>query len=341
MNEDARKNEQVAAYWAGVAEREELGFWCAPGWTEHQNILASGDPKKSWLTVFHEQMQSKGITPGHALSIGCGSGLLERQMIQEGICTSVEGCDLSEELLKLAEEQARAVNAPITYFMADLNSHDFPENSYDLIIGAGIFHHVENLEHLFASLKRSLKPNGVFLMYDYVGPSRFQWSPTQITRCNEWLERLPLKYKKKQGYPKHYYIAKNIFNIIPFSNSKGIERLVESIAPKNLFSQFVRLKHAQTVMTTLVPPHPAQFAVTDPSEAIRSSDILPQLKKHFHIETLLPLGGSLAQPLFGRTVSNFLNDAEGKEWATKILEDERLALKNNELSSDFIALSAI
>ena len=340
MDRETEKNQQVADFWADVAEREELGFWCAPGWKEHQNRLASGDPDRSWLQVFHEEMRLQGKEPGHARSIGCGSGLLEREMIEEGLCTSVEGCDLSEPLLAIAEEKAAQQRMPITYFIADLNTHDFPKNHYDLIIGAGIFHHVDALERLFGELKESLKVGGVLLLYDYVGPSRFQWSEKQIARCNAWLNRLPKKYKKKQGYPYYYYVGKTLFDLIPFSSSTFLERAVEKLASRRLFSQFVRIKTAQTTMKTLIPPHPAQFFVTDPSEAIRSSDILPALQEHFVIEKFLSLGGTLAQPLFGRTVANFLHDQEGQKWAALILEDERIAIQNNELESDFIALMA-
>lgn len=338
--QNENRNRQVAEHWARVAKKQELGFWNTPGWTEHQNLLASGKPHYSWLQVFRDELSSQGIKPGHALSIGCGCGMLERQMIQEGLCTSAEGCDLSLDLLDYAAEAAKEIQAPITYFKADLNVDYFSPQKFDLIIGAGIFHHIENLEYLFQNLKRALKPGGKLLMYDYVGPSRFQWTPKQIERCNEWLRRLPKKFKKKQGYPIHYQIGKWLFDLLPFIHSTHIERWIQRYCPSYFFAQYVRLKNAQIHMDKLIPPHPSQFLVTDPSEAIRSSDILPILKKHFEIEKLMPLGGTLVQPIFGRTVANFINDAEGTKWAKKILDDERQAIVDGDLSSDFVALIA-
>ena len=336
----SHQNQQVAEHWASVAERQELGFWNTPGWFEHQNYLGSGDPKKSWLLLFRDLLRSQNIAPGHALSLGCGSGQLEREMIQEGLCHSVEGCDISPALLKIAAEEAAALNLPVAYYTADLNRPEFPSENYDLIIGAGIFHHVENLEGLFLNLKSALKKGGRLLMYDYVGPSRFQWSQKQIERCNYWLNQLPERFKRKQGYPKHYYFAKSVFDRIPFSYSASVDKLLKKWTPQNFYAQFVRLKTAQVQMKKVIPPHPDQFLVTDPSEAVRSSEILPVLKQHFEIETIIPQGGTLAQPIFGRTVANFIGDQEGQEWAGKILADERLAIQQGELPSDFIAVIA-
>lgn len=331
-----RENKQVASYWKRVSEREDLGFWHAPGWDAHQNILASGNPDYTWLQVFRDHLLEKNVTLGHALSIGCGAGSLERQMIKDGLCRSVDGCDLCEDRLKTAAQLASTM--PINYFVSDLNSPQFLPQSYDLIIGSGIFHHVEKLEKLFENLKKALKPGGRLLMYDYVGPSRFQWTPSQMEHCNKWLRKLPRKFRIKRGYPYYYYPAKVLFNCLPFVNSNGYENVLKSIGGDRLVSQFLRLKTAQIYMDKLIPPHPDQFLVTDPSEAVRSQDIVPVIKNYFEVERELSLGGTLAQPLFGRTVANFIDYPEGQEWALKILEDERHLIQEGTLSSDFIAM---
>ena len=328
-------NAQVAKYWSRVAKRKELGYWDVPGWVEHQNLMASGSPTCSWLDLFLE-----GMNPERALSLGCGSGSLERKMLQKGLCKHVEGCDISEPLLERARDKAKKECLAIDYFSADLNLPNFTEGRYDLIIGAGIFHHVENLEGLFANLKRALKPKGKLLVYDYVGPSRFQWTEPQIERCNQWLNKLPSRFKKKQGYPWHYTLGKALFNAIPFAYSKTLEKWVERFAPKRVYSQFLRLKTAQIHLKEVVPPPIEQFFVTDPSEAIRSAEILPVVKEFFTIKKLVPLGGTLAQPIFGRTVANFIKDREGPIWANQILEDERNAILQGELPSDFVAFIA-
>lgn len=334
------QNKQVARYWSKVAERQEMGFWNLPGWDKHQNLLASGSESTSWLEVLHSELKKAGIAPGHALSLGCGGGSLERKMVEKGYCQSIDGCDISEPLLKIACDSAAQEGMSINYFVSDLNSPDFLSNHYDLIIGAGVFHHVENLEALFENLRKALKPGGRLLMYDYVGPTRFQWTSMQTIFCNLWLKKLPKRFKKKQGYPLKYVVAKAVFNAIPGLYSKWVQNWVERWAPKRLHAHFLRLKTAQIRMEELIPPPPEQFLVTDPSEAVRASDILPVLKEYFKVEKMIPQGGTIVQPLFGRTVANFIGDKEGAWWADQILEDERRAILQGELPSDFVALIA-
>ena len=97
-----KRNRQVSDYWVWVANRQELGYWNVPGWVEHQNLLGFNDPQASWLQVFNRELIDKGMEPGHALSLGCGAGSLERTMVKKGFCKSIEGCDVSPGLLKIA-----------------------------------------------------------------------------------------------------------------------------------------------------------------------------------------------------------------------------------------------
>ena len=102
----------------------------------------------------------------------------------------------------------------------------------------------------------------------------------------------------------------------------------------------MRLKAARLSLDEIVRPPLEQFQLTDPSEAVRSGEILSVLDRFFDVRSLLRLGGTLAQPLFTRTVANYLADSEGPVWAERILADEREAVRSGRLASDFVALWA-
>lgn len=329
-------NDQVASYWTWVAMRKELGYWNIPGWQEHQNLLASGNPNTSWIDVVGNQLLATQ-TEKTALSLGCGDGFFERLFLKKGLCTCVEACDISPHLVEVAQETANKQGLPITYFVQDLNHPSFTPQKYDLIIAAGILHHIKNLEILLPNIQQALKKDGKFIVYDYVGPSRFQWTPKQIERCNYWLQQLPKKYKKKRGYPWYYYPAKRFFDLIPFAQSSLLENVFQKTLPARAFAQWKRLQRAQLILNDVVPPSIEQFLVTDPSEAIRSEEIIPLIERNFKIEKIIPQGGSLAQPLFGRTVANFIDDSKGIEFAKKVLADERQQILSGSLRSDFVA----
>src|SRR6185295_1047375 len=217
----------------------------------------------------------------------------------------------------------------------------FPAGRYDLVLAAAVFHHVERLERLFESLAGTLRPGGRLLMYDYVGPSRFQWRDEQIAACNAWLARMPARYRRKSGYPWRYVAAKRVFDAVGFADTDRFERWLGRIAPARVFAQYRRLRSARLSHDEVVRPSREQFLVTDPSEAIRSEETLALLERHFDVRRRLAMGGTLVQPLFNRTAANFLHDAEGKAWVERILSDERELVRSGRLPSDLVALLAI
>ncbi|CDR33134.1 class I SAM-dependent methyltransferase [Criblamydia sequanensis] len=336
--ERQKRNKQTANYWSWVAKRKELGYWDIPGWKKHQNLLASRNPDQDWLDVCFSKISKS--PPKTALSLGSGSGSLERILLERGYVQEVYGCDISPDLVQISQDEAKKLNLKAQYFVADLNDPVFNCPKVDLVIAAGILHHVEELERLFLEIKKILKEGGHFIVYDYVGPSRFQWRENQIKRCNEWIEKLPKNYLKKKGYPWYYTVSKIIFNSIPFSHSEKLPPFLSKWFGERVGAQVKRLQQASLTLNKVVPPPVEQFLVTDPSEAIRSEDILKLASQVFKIEELIPQGGTLAQPLFGRIVANFLKGEEGKVWASKILDDERLEIEKGNLESDLVAFIA-
>ena len=93
------------------------------------------------------------------------------------------------------------------------------------------------------------------------------------------------------------------------------------------------------MLDVLKLPRPEQFFVTDPSEAVRSEEIVPLIKKFYTISHYLPLGGTLVNPIFQRTAANFLDD-EGVSIVQSVLEQERSWIQTEKLSSDFMAFIA-
>lgn len=54
-----------------------------------------------------------------------------------------------------------------------------------------MLHHITNLEHLLEQVRIALCPGGLFVVLEYVGPSRFQWSDKVDYLMNRMLAALP------------------------------------------------------------------------------------------------------------------------------------------------------
>jgi hypothetical protein len=80
----------------------------------------------------------------------------------------------------------------------------------------------------------------------------------------------------------------------------------------------------------------------DPSEAIRSSEIIPRLRRHFNIIEERPLGGALLHLGLGGIAQNF--DAASTEDCTimdAFFAAEDAAMRDGTVGSDFTVVIAV
>jgi ubiquinone/menaquinone biosynthesis C-methylase UbiE len=119
---------------------------------------------------FAEQM---GVRRGmRLLDIGCGLGGASRYFAHEHGCR-VTGIDLTEEYVRVADALARRVDlgALISYRHGSALSLPFAAGTFD---GAYMLHvgmNIEDKHGLFAEVRRALKPQGVFGIYDVMRES--------------------------------------------------------------------------------------------------------------------------------------------------------------------------
>ena len=92
------------------------------------------------------------------LDVGCGTGSLSYYIAQEG--ANLIGIDLSENLIEYCEEQSKNLGLSIEFRVMNAQIPDFEENSFDIILGSRIIHHLPDVDLFFTVCKRLLKKNG-------------------------------------------------------------------------------------------------------------------------------------------------------------------------------------
>jgi len=110
---------------------------------------------------------------GKVLDIGCGPGHIALQLVTQNPELEVVGVDLSENMLKIAEEH-RAVCSQgerVSFLTADAKGLDFPDDSFDTVCSNTILHHIPDPVPFLAEAWRVLKPGGVLLIRDLFRPS--------------------------------------------------------------------------------------------------------------------------------------------------------------------------
>src|SRR5262249_7931881 len=166
-----------------------------PGVPENLNRRASGDPAIDWIN-HSASLLTEFKKPIKALSLGCGFGVIERVLRRSNYCQLIHGIDVAEGAIESARKAAEAGHLNgLTYEVADLNTATFPKETYDTVYAHAALHHVFQLEHLLDQIKQTLKPGGLFVVYEYIGPSQMQFPRRDIELADIFLKVIPERYR--------------------------------------------------------------------------------------------------------------------------------------------------
>jgi SAM-dependent methyltransferase len=106
-----------------------------------------------------------GRNPGpfeHSLEIGSGTGYFTLNLMQDGIIERATCTDISPGMLDTLASNAARLGLDVTTSPADAEGLPFPDESFDLVLGHAVLHHIPNLQAAFREFHRVLKPGGVF-----------------------------------------------------------------------------------------------------------------------------------------------------------------------------------
>lgn len=142
--------------------------------------------------------KKKGLKFEHGLTLGCGAGRLERDLINTDTCQRLHGIDISEKAIATARDIATKENLPLTYEVADLNFVKLPEKTFDLVAAQTSLHHILFLERVADQIWHSLKNDGYLWIHDFIGETQWQYDPKRLSITNELLAVLPEKFRKNR-----------------------------------------------------------------------------------------------------------------------------------------------
>jgi SAM-dependent methyltransferase len=189
---------EVFEFWDRETANPVLQSWMANADVRRYiNRSTSGDDHASALDYFQPLLTRPG---GRALSIGCGTGAFERELVRRGVVAAVDAFDGS--LLSLAAARRAAAEAgyasQLRYFAADFDALVLREGAYDLVVAHQSLHHVTELERLYATIMTALKPDGMLYFDEYVGPSRFDWNDRVIAPQRAVYTLLPAHVRRHE-----------------------------------------------------------------------------------------------------------------------------------------------
>lgn len=308
------------------------------------NIKVSGRADADWVDHALATHLAGRLPLARCLSLGCGTGRLERQLAALEAFITCDACDIADGSIQKARQAAQAAGYEhINYTIDDLNVIELAEAYYDAVWAAGSVHHVQNLEHLFAQVARSLRPGGLFLLNEYIGATRFQFPARQrqvIQACNDLLPdaykrivaaRLQMESQPLGAAGRPSLMRRAIAKLKDGDLLPALQRRAQLLKAQRTGKPLLR------VSANL--PTAASVAAVDPSEAIRSADIMPVLREYFEIVEFRPFGGTILQFLLADIADNF-ETKQGTQLLQMLFEIEDALMECGDLPSDFAYIVA-
>jgi len=165
---------------------------------EYMSENFTGDKKVWWVDDFKRRYAKKPFE--HGLFLNCGDGRHEIEFYDKKIIKRITAFDVSPDLIKTARKGKGGRN--INFFVGDANKIKFKNNEFDLVVNIAALHHVQFLNRLCRILANCLRPEGVFVNFEYIGPHRNQYPPVQWLLISLIQRHLPKKAKREKfGYP--------------------------------------------------------------------------------------------------------------------------------------------
>jgi SAM-dependent methyltransferase len=186
-------------FWdAGAPGEPEDRYWGAQPLVRRAiNRRVTGDPNRWPMEWFADKFVAQPLPLG--LSVGCGTGLLERDVFLKGICERLEGVDFSAEAITEARRGAEEAGLArrLEYRVEDINAIRLLPERYDIVFFHGSLHHIHNVEHVLEAVRRALKPGGLVFLDEYMGPSRSEWTDAHWGFARSAFDALPAELKNR------------------------------------------------------------------------------------------------------------------------------------------------
>jgi len=108
---------------------------------------------------------------GDALEIGSGTGYFSLNLLQLGAIERLTATDISPGMLRRLAATAKTLGLEVQTARSEAEELPFPSESFDLVFGHAVLHHIPDLRRAFSEFRRVLRPGGAIA---FAGePSRY------------------------------------------------------------------------------------------------------------------------------------------------------------------------
>jgi 2-polyprenyl-3-methyl-5-hydroxy-6-metoxy-1,4-benzoquinol methylase/DNA-directed RNA polymerase subunit RPC12/RpoP len=115
-----------------------------------------------------ELIKDLGYVPEHALEIGAGSGVLTLSLLRHKAVRSMTVTDVSEQFLRPLMERLSSDPTPVSLVVCDANEPHFAPETFDLVVGRSVLHHLLAYDRTLRESFAALAPGGAAIFLEPV-----------------------------------------------------------------------------------------------------------------------------------------------------------------------------
>ena len=171
-------------------------WWQVPAVRRRWNERMTGHPDQLYEAYVAEKYLA-GRRGLRLLSLGSGAASHELAFARLPQFAEVRCVDIAGRLL--AQAAAVAAAEGLTNFqteVTDVNALALPPAAYDVVLFHSALHHFRDVDGIVARVRQTLRPDGLLVLNDFVGPARLQWKAAQLAETNRILrEVVPARFR--------------------------------------------------------------------------------------------------------------------------------------------------
>ena len=127
------------------------------------------------------------------LDYGCGVGTFVEKLIKLKP-KKIVGIDISEVSINKAKERIKELKSKADFYVDNCEKTKFDNNSFDIVYGSGILHHLK-IDECLNEIHRILKPNGSLLFIEPLGTNPIINFYRRLTPKSRSVDEHPLMNK--------------------------------------------------------------------------------------------------------------------------------------------------
>jgi ubiquinone/menaquinone biosynthesis C-methylase UbiE len=156
--------EQVRAAWSDPKLANVLYHdWEADTYDEKWSISYDERCIDYAVGRFRAVAGDTGWPYGRAMELGSGTGFFLLNLMQGGVAEKGSVTDLSPGMVQVALNNAEHLGLPVDGRVADAERIPYEDETFDLVVGHAVLHHIPDVPAAMREVMRVLKPGGRFV----------------------------------------------------------------------------------------------------------------------------------------------------------------------------------